>query len=114
MTTIDNAPTCPGGCNSMDACGCYTEGYVHGKDQAHSEMRAYVEEGHHLLDCGCAPCRTARAVISARWPEIESAITDGVQASVQDALRIALRVRIVQDNQFDHSRPQQWPDHDGR
>ena len=60
-------------CDCPEPCACYTEGYSHGKDKAHFEIRA-VLDSNHAAGCGCEPCKTVRTVIrrkqmAGRWPE---------------------------------------------
>ena len=43
-------------------CACYAEGYAHGKDKAHFEVRA-VLDSNHAASCGCEPCNTVREVL---------------------------------------------------
>ena len=49
----------------FNACGCYGQGYAHGKDKAHFEVRNLGGD-NHARDCGCEPCITARAVLRDR------------------------------------------------
>ena len=55
----------------------YGQGYAHGKDKAHFEVR-HLAGDNHAKDCGCEPCITARAVLSgaaydvARWAAIQT------------------------------------------
>ena len=49
----------------FNACGCYGQGYAHGKDKAHFEVR-HLAGDNHAKDCGCEPCITARAVLRSR------------------------------------------------
>ena len=43
----------------------YGQGYAHGKDKAHFEVR-HIAGANHARDCGCEPCITARAVLRGR------------------------------------------------
>ena len=52
---------CPGGCQSRNACRCYGTGCAHGRDNAHSEVRAVLNAGH-AGDCNCEPCQTVNAI----------------------------------------------------
>ena len=54
---------CPGGCGEeYGSCGCYTEGYLDGKNKAHFEIREMTAH-HDWRNCGCEPCITVRAVL---------------------------------------------------
>ena len=57
MTDSDQAVgDCP------ETCACYGEGYAHGKDKAHLEVRSVLDP-NHPESCGCEPCNTVRAVL---------------------------------------------------
>ena len=45
-----------------EPCACYAEGYAHGKEKAHFEVRA-VLDSNHAASCGCEPCKTVREVL---------------------------------------------------
>lgn len=49
-------------CDCPETCACYGEGYAHGKDKAHLEVRT-VLDSKHAENCGCEPCNTVRAVL---------------------------------------------------
>ena len=49
-------------CDCPEPCGCYTEGYAHGKEKAHFEVRT-VLDSNHADSCGCEPCKTVREVL---------------------------------------------------
>ena len=50
-------------CDCPEPCACYAEGYVHGKEKAHFEVRAVLDSNHDV-GCGCEPCKTVREVIN--------------------------------------------------
>ena len=69
MTTGKTLITCPGGCGTTDACGCYAEGYASGKDKAHFEIRSIVVD-HDWAICGCEACQTVLALLDRTGAEI--------------------------------------------
>ena len=52
-------------CDCPEPCACYAEGYAHGKDKAHFEVRA-VLDSNHASSCGCEPCKTVREILRRR------------------------------------------------
>ena len=52
-------------CDCPEPCGCYAEGYAHGKDKAHFEVRT-VLDSDHADSCGCEPCITVREILRRR------------------------------------------------
>ena len=44
-------------------CDCYQSGYAAGKDKAHFEIWTITQD-HDVLQCGCEPCKTMRAVMA--------------------------------------------------
>ena len=50
-------------CDCPEACACYAEGYSHGKDKAHFEVRTVLDSSHSA-SCRCEPCKTVREVLS--------------------------------------------------
>ena len=46
-------------CNCPEPCACYAEGYAHGKEKAHFEVRT-VLDSNHADSRGCEPCKTVR------------------------------------------------------
>ena len=50
-------------CDCPEPCACYAEGYAHGKEKAHFEVRM-VLDSNHAASCGCEPCRTVREILS--------------------------------------------------
>ena len=52
-------------CDCPEPCACYAEGYAHGKEKAHFEVRT-VLDSNHADSCGCEPCKTVREVIRRR------------------------------------------------
>ena len=53
---------CPGRCGNVNSCDCYAEGYSHGKDKAHFEIRHRLGDNHAWRTCGCEPCITIRII----------------------------------------------------
>ena len=58
-------------CACPEPCACYAEGYAHGKDKAHFEVRA-VLDSNHAASCGREPCKTVHEVL---WRKLA---TDGL------------------------------------
>ena len=54
-------------CDCPEPCACYAEGYAHGKEKAHFEVRT-VLDSNHAASCGCEPCKTVREVLRHRPP----------------------------------------------
>ena len=52
-------------CDCPEPCACYAEGYAHGKEKDHFEVRT-VLDSNHANNCGCEPCKTVREVINHR------------------------------------------------
>ena len=50
-------------CDCPEPCACYAEGYAHGKEKAHFEVRI-VLDSNHAASCGCEPCKTVREILS--------------------------------------------------
>ena len=49
-------------CDCPEPCACYAEGYAHGKEKAHFEVRA-VLDSNHATRCSCEPCKTVREIL---------------------------------------------------
>ena len=56
-----NEASCEGGCSSLSNCQCYKNGYTHGKDKIHLELRETKHD--HTANCSCELCITTRAII---------------------------------------------------
>ena len=52
-------------CDCPEPCVCYAEGYTHGKDKAHFEVRMVLDP-NHSGSCGCEPCKTVREILRRR------------------------------------------------
>ena len=61
--TDDTRPVC----DCPEPCGCYAEGYAHGKEKAHFEVRMALDS-NHAARCGCEPCMTVREILSRKLP----------------------------------------------
>ena len=58
-------------CDCPEPCACYAEGYAHGKEKAHFEIRV-VLDSNHASGCGCESCKTVDEVVRRRTKSISS------------------------------------------